>query len=102
MTQNFFQIYKIDYTKTFTLRIKCKPVKICLAIALMLGMIFVQIDIIKLYLESTISQNKHVIQMKIIQKYLVGKKKLVCKILKSLDGLKQAKRFWNKILTKFF
>ena len=59
-------------------------------------------DIIRTYLESALSQNKHPIFMKILQGYLVGQEGLVCKILKSLYGLKQARRLWNKTITKFF
>lgn len=40
--------------------------------------------------------------MKIPQKFLADRGKLVCKILKSLYGLKQVGKLWNKIPTKFF
>lgn len=40
--------------------------------------------------------------MKIPQKCRASKKKLVCKLLKSLYGLKQAEKLLNKTLTKFF
>ena len=39
--------------------------------------------------------------MKISQRY-IARKNLVYKILKILYKLKQARRLWNKIITKFF
>lgn len=50
----------------------------------MLGMILIQINVVSAYLESVLGQNKQPIYMKISQKCLAGRKKLVCKILKSL------------------
>lgn len=40
--------------------------------------------------------------MKILPKYLVGREKLICKILKSLYGLKKVKKLWKKMITKRF
>ena len=68
----------------------------------MLGIIFIQINIINAYLESTFDQNKQLIYMKIPQGCWASQKKLVYKILKSLYRLKWVGRFWNKIIIKFF
>lgn len=59
-------------------------------------------DVIGAYLESTLGQNNQPIYMRISQGCLAGREGLVCKILKSLYGLKQAGRLWNKTITKFF
>lgn len=58
--------------------------------------------VIGAYLKSALSQNKQPIYMRIPQGCLTGREDLVCKILKSLYGLKQAGRLWNKTITKFF
>ena len=59
-------------------------------------------DVIGTYLESALGQNKQPIYMKIPQGCLTGQERLVCKILKSLYGLNQAGRLWNKTIAKFF
>ena len=68
----------------------------------MLGMILMQINVIGTYLESALGQIKQPIYMKIPQECLAGREQLVCKILKSLYGLKQVERLWNKTIIKFF
>ena len=88
--------------ETFAPIIRRKSLRIFLAIATMLGMILMQMDIIGAYLESALGQNKQPIYMKIPQGGLAGREGLVCKILKSLYGLKQAERLWNKTIAKFF
>lgn len=49
-----------------------------------------------------LGQNEQPIFMKIPQGRQAGQDGLVCKILKSLYGLKQAERLWNKTIIKFF
>ena len=65
-------------------------------------MILIQMDVIGEYLESALGQNKYPIFMNIPQGCLVGREGLICKILKSLYGLKQAGQLWNKTITNFF
>lgn len=85
-------MHKINYIKTFALIIRRELLKIFLAIAVILGIILIQINIIEIYLENALGQNKQPIYMKISQKCLAGQKSLVCKILKSLYELKQARK----------
>ena len=102
VTQKFSQVYRIDYTEIFALIIKHKLLRIFLVIAIILGIILVQINTVRSYLESAISQNKQPIYMRIPRECLVGREGLVCKILKSLYKLKQVRKLWNKTLIKFF
>ena len=67
----------------------------------MLGMIPIQMNVVDTYLESALSQIEQPIYMRIPQGCIV-REGLVCKILKSLYGLKQAGRLWNKMITEFF
>ena len=101
VAQRFFQVHEIDYTETFSPTIRCKSLRIFLAIIAMLGMILIQMDMVSVYLESLFSQNKQPIYIKIPQGCIV-RESLVYKILKNLYRLKKARRLWNKTITKFF
>ena len=59
-------------------------------------------DIIGAYLESALSPDHRLNYMRIPQGCRIDRDDLVCKILKSLYGLKQAGQLWNKTLIKFF
>ena len=102
VAQSFSQVYGIRYTKTIAPTIRRKSIKIFLAIATMLGMIFFQMNVIGAYLESPLGQVDHSIYMRILQGCKIGWEGLVCKIFNSLYRLKQAGRLWNKTLIKFF
>ena len=72
VVQGFSQVPGIDYTETFAPMVRCKSLRIFLAIAAMLEMILIQIDIVEAYLESALGQNKHPIFIRIPQGCLVG------------------------------
>ena len=101
IAQGFSQMHGIEYIETFSPKIRRKSLRIFLAIAAMLEMILIQMDVVGAYLESVLSQNEQPIHMRIPQGCIV-REGSVCKILKSLYELKQAGRFLNKTITKFF
>ena len=72
VAQEFFQVYGIDYMEIFAPTIRRKSLRIFLAIAIMLGMILMQMNVIGAYLESALGQNKQPIYMKIPQGCLAG------------------------------
>lgn len=65
-------------------------------------MIILQMDVIGAYLESPLGQGNHPTYMQIPQGCKVVQEERICKIPKSLYGLKQTGRIWNKTLIKFF
>ena len=71
VAQGFSQVHRVDYIKTFVPTVKCKLLRIILAITAMVKMILIQMDIIRAYLDSVLGQNKYPIFMKIPQKCLV-------------------------------
>lgn len=102
MAQGFSQVHGIDYTETFAPTIRRESLRIFLAIINMLGLILIEMHVIGAYLESALGQNKQPIFVKIPQGRQTGREELVYKILKTLYGLKQARRLWNKTIIKFF
>lgn len=60
-------MHEIDYIETFALTIRRKSLRIFLAIAIIMEMIFIQIDVVGVYLKSALGQNKQPIYMKIFQ-----------------------------------
>lgn len=102
VAQGLSQVHGIDYMETFAPTIRRESLRIFLAVTAMLGMTVIQMNVIGAYIESALGQNEQPIYMKIPQGRLADREGLVYKILKSLYGLKQAGRLWNKTITKFF
>lgn len=50
--EEFFKVYRVDYTKTFVSTIRRESVRIFFAIVTMLSLILIQINIIGAYLKS--------------------------------------------------
>lgn len=91
--QRFFQVPRVDFTKTFIPIIRQESLRIFLAIAALFDLILMQIDVIGAYLKSILGQNKQTIFMKIPQTIQTKQNELVYKIFKSLYCLKQVKKF---------
>lgn len=76
--------------------------RIFLAIATILGLIVHQVDIAGAYLESLLGDNDQLIYMRPppgIHRIQAG---LYCRLLKSLYGLSESGRLWNKNVMSFF
>lgn len=65
-------MHRIDHIKIFALTIKYELLRIFLAIATILKIIIIQIDVIRAYLKSVFNQNKQLIYIKIPQRYLTS------------------------------
>ena len=72
VVQRFAQVHEIDYTKIFTPIIKYELLKVFLAIAMMIGMILIQMDKVGAYFENGLDQNEQPIHMKIPQRCSVS------------------------------
>lgn len=102
ITQSFLQIYGINFARTFGLIVRKKILKKFLAIAIMLKLTLLQINVISAYLKNCFDNKNQLIFIKILQRFRSKQERLICKILKSLYSLKQSKRLWNKTISKFF
>lgn len=102
VVQGFSQVPGIDFIETFASTVRRESLRIFMAIATILGFLVHQIDIVGAYLESLLGDNEEPIYMKPppgINQIRTG---LYCRLLKSLYGLQQSGRLWNKNIIEFF
>ncbi len=65
----------------------------------MLSLVIHQLDIVGAYLESLLDDNEFPIYMKLplrMHQFCPVRERLLCKLLKSLYGLRQSGRLWNQ------
>ena len=93
VAKGFTQKYGIDYHETFAPVMKYTSLRIILAIACIRDYEIKQFDVESAFLHATVKEEIYVEQP---QGFVIkGKENLVCKLNKSLYGLKQASKDWN-------
>lgn len=97
VARGFTQRYGENYWDTYAPVVKCSTIKMLLARSLEDDMMVDQIDIRNAYVKSDL---KECIYMKQPKGFELGNN-MVCKLNKSLYGLKQAGYEWNKCLNDF-
>ena len=98
VAQGFAQRYGQDYDETFCPVVRFESVRTVIALAAKYGLKLHQMDITTAFLNGDLKES---IYMKQPEGYAIkGKEKLVCKLKKSLYGLKQSPRCWNEALDK--
>ena len=89
----------IDYDETFSPVVKFQSIRVLHALAVQNKLLLHQMDVVTAFLNGALDEN---IYMQQPDGYVQqGKEHLVCKLKKSLYGLKQSPRCWNKALTEF-
>lgn len=96
VTRGFSQKQSFDYSKTYALVAKLTTLRVLLAIANEKKMWIHQMDVKSAFLNGKLTDE---IYMQLPEEFNTGK--LVCKLNKSLYGLKQASRWWNARLNEF-
>lgn len=97
VVRGFTQEYGVDYQETFSPVVKYTSIRAILALAASKQMDIQQFDVKTAFLNGDLEED---VFMKQPIGYDDGSGK-VCKLLKSLYGLKQASRCWNKKFTSF-
>ena len=93
MAKGFKQIYGVDYDETFSPVAMLKSVRILLAIAAYFDYEIWQMDVKTTFLNGNLTDDVYMTQPEgFIDPKNVGK---ICKLQKSIYGLKQASRSWN-------
>lgn len=96
MAQGFSQVYETDYDEVFALVIRITTFRTLLVIAGKENFVVKHIDAKTAFLNGDLEEN---IYMRQPEGYEVpNKKHMVCKLNKSLYGLKQAAKVWNNKL----
>ena len=94
VAKGYAQQYGVDYDETFSPVVRFSSIRLLLAYAVQNDMIVHQMDVVNAFLNSTLDEEIYMEQPPgYTQK---GKEHLVCRLKKSLYGLKQSPRCWNK------
>ena len=91
----------LDFTETFTPVAKFTTVRTLVATAAIHGREIIQADISTAYLHAVVETELYMIQPQEFKQLGPNRQHLVCRLNKSIYGLKQAGRNWNKLLDKW-
>jgi hypothetical protein len=98
MIQEFEQIERLNYTKTFVSMIKSMNYKIMYVIIVVNDWKIEQMNVKTIFLYDKIFEDVYVVQLTNFEKNV----NQVCKLNKALYDLKQSSRIWFETLIKFF
>ena len=99
MIKGYSQIHGLDYTETYAPVAKTYSIRMVMAIAAEKDLEMIQLDVKTAFLYGTLEEE---IYMKQPEGFTIpGKEEEVCRLVKSLYGLKQASRVWNVKFNEF-
>ena len=102
VAKGYNQVHGIDYQDTFAPTARITSVRMLIQIAVQYDLIVHQMDVKTAYLNAPIDCEIYVEQPEGFEEKCLPHEKLVCKLNKSLYGLKQSGRNWNSLLHTFF
>ena len=96
VTQGYSQRYGQDYDETFSPVVRFESLRTVVALAVQNGLQMHQMDVTTAFLNGELHEE---VYMKQPEGFAVrGKEGLVCRLRKSIYGLKQSPRYWNSAL----
>ena len=99
VAKGYVQQYGIDYEETFSPVVRFSSIRLLLAYAVQNEILVHQMDVVTAFLNGKLEEE---IYMEQPYGYILsGKEHLVCKLQKSLYGLKQSPRCWNTAFQEF-
>ena len=101
VAKGFKQVEGLDFHETFAPTSRPETFRLIVALAAQKDLVLEQLDVKSAYLHSPIEETIFLEQPEGFEKKSTTGEKLVCKLNKSIYGLKQAARNWNKSLESF-
>ena len=101
VAKGYSQIHGIDYDETFSPTANITSVRILMQLAAQYNLIVHQMDVKAAFLHAPIEHEIFIEQPEGFQELSENGAKLVCRLKKSLYGLKQSGRNWNKVLDEY-
>ena len=98
VAKGYGQVYGSDYCETFAPTAKLSTIRLSLALAAHLGCVVFQLDVKSAYLNARISEEVFLEQPEGFVESGSDGQPLFCRLLKSIYGLRQAGREWNRLL----
>ena len=99
VAKGYAQQYGVDYDETYSPVVRFSSVRVLLAFAMDNDLLVHQMDVVSAFLNGTLEEE---IYMEQPEGYMQpGTETLVCKLKRSLYGLKQSPRCWNTTLTGY-
>lgn len=102
VAKGYSQVPGIDYHETFSPTARISSVRMLMQLAVQEGMVVHQMDVKTAYLNAPIDCELYMEQPEGYERKGPNGEKLVCKLKKSLYGLKQSGRNWNNMLHNYF
>ena len=96
VAQGFSQRYGVDYDETFSPVVRFESIRTVIALSVQRGLKLHQMDVTAAFLNGELEDEVYMKQPEGFE--VKGKEHLVCKLNKSLYGLKQSSRCWNSVL----
>ena len=98
VARGFTQVKGLDYHEVFAPTVRSTSIRIILSIICTRGMVAMQYDVETAFLNGIIKEDIFMEQPTGYERGL----NMVCKLKKSIYGLKQSGREWNTVITSFF
>lgn len=99
VAQGYSQVFGQDYDETFSPVVRFESIRVLMAMAVQFNLVIHQMDVTSAFLNGNLDEE---IFMKQPENFIVqGKESYVCKLHKSIYGLKQSPRCWNTAIDDY-
>ena len=98
VAQGYTQKYGTDYDETFCPVVRQESLRLLIALSVQYDLKLHQVDVATAFLNGTLEEEVFMRQPEGFE--VKGKEHLVCRLKKSIYGLKQSPRCWNTTLDK--